>query len=73
MSAAPKTLDVRLYYDFASSLCFVAHRVLERMQEIGMPLLVHAEITDPDVDIFMGKIGQPCACKHGLNKKYECV
>ncbi len=26
--------------------------VLERMQEIGMPLLVHAEITDPDVDIF---------------------
>ena len=26
--------------------------VLERMQKIGMPLLVHAEITDPDVDIF---------------------
>ncbi|HCH56287.1 MAG TPA: dihydroorotase [Rhodospirillaceae bacterium] len=26
--------------------------VLERMEEIGMPLLVHGEVTDPDVDIF---------------------
>lgn len=26
--------------------------VLERMQEIGMPLLIHGEVTDPDVDIF---------------------
>lgn len=25
---------------------------LERMQEIGMPLLVHGEVTDPDIDIF---------------------
>jgi dihydroorotase len=25
---------------------------LERMQQIGMPLLVHGEATDPDVDIF---------------------
>ena len=25
---------------------------LERMQEIGMPLLVHGEVTDPEVDIF---------------------
>lgn len=29
-----------------------AATVLERMTEIGMPLLVHAESTDPDVDIF---------------------
>ncbi len=28
------------------------HRVLERMAEIGMPLLVHGEVTDPEVDIF---------------------
>jgi dihydroorotase len=28
------------------------HRVLERMQRIGMPLLIHAESVDPDVDIF---------------------
>lgn len=28
------------------------HRVLARMQAIGMPLLVHGEVTDPDVDIF---------------------
>ena len=26
--------------------------VLERMTDIGMPLLVHGEVTDPDVDIF---------------------
>ncbi len=26
--------------------------VLETMQEIGMPLSVHGEVTDPDVDIF---------------------
>ncbi len=26
--------------------------VLEVMQEIGMPLLLHGEVTDPDVDVF---------------------
>jgi dihydroorotase len=26
--------------------------VLERMQELGMPLLVHGESTDPEVDVF---------------------
>ncbi len=26
--------------------------VLERMSEIGLPLLVHGEVTDPDIDIF---------------------
>ncbi|MBF0249620.1 MAG: dihydroorotase [Alphaproteobacteria bacterium] len=28
------------------------HGVLERMEEIGMPLLVHGEVTDPAVDVF---------------------
>lgn len=28
------------------------HPVLERMQRIGMPLLIHGEVTDQDVDIF---------------------
>jgi dihydroorotase len=28
------------------------HTVLDRMQAIGMPLLVHGEVTDPAVDIF---------------------
>ncbi len=28
------------------------HRVLERMQRIGMPLLLHGEVTDHGVDIF---------------------
>ena len=27
-------------------------RVLERMQKIGIPLLVHGEVTDPAIDIF---------------------
>jgi dihydroorotase len=28
------------------------HRALEAMQRIGMPLLVHGEVTDPEVDVF---------------------
>jgi len=28
------------------------HDVLEKMQEVGLPLLLHGEVTDPDVDIF---------------------
>jgi dihydroorotase len=28
------------------------HAALEKMQRIGMPLLVHGEVTDPEVDIF---------------------
>jgi dihydroorotase len=28
------------------------HRVLERMERIGMPLLIHGEVTDPAVDVF---------------------
>ena len=31
---------------------FALRGVLERMQAIGMPLLVHGEVTDRDVDIF---------------------
>ena len=31
------------------SRCF---RALERMEEIGLPLLVHGEVTDPAVDVF---------------------
>ncbi len=27
-------------------------RVFERMEEVGMPLLIHGEVTDPEVDIF---------------------
>jgi dihydroorotase len=28
------------------------HPVLEAMQRAGMPLLIHGEVTDPDVDVF---------------------
>ncbi|MGH8705464.1 MAG: dihydroorotase [Burkholderiales bacterium] len=31
------------------SRCFHA---LERMQELGLPLLIHGEVTDPEVDVF---------------------
>jgi predicted DsbA family dithiol-disulfide isomerase len=30
----PERLDVVLYYDFASSLCYIAHRVMERMAPV---------------------------------------
>ncbi|HJV81114.1 dihydroorotase [Noviherbaspirillum sp.] len=33
----------------ALSKCY---KTLETMQELGMPLLVHGEVTDPEVDIF---------------------
>jgi dihydroorotase len=28
------------------------HPVLEAMQQVGMPLLIHGEVTDPDIDVF---------------------
>ena len=28
------------------------YKTLEMMQEVGMPLLVHGEVTDPDIDLF---------------------
>ncbi|MBC7857663.1 MAG: dihydroorotase [Burkholderiaceae bacterium] len=28
------------------------HKTLEAMQEVGMPFLVHGEVTDPEIDIF---------------------
>ena len=28
------------------------HRVFETMQDIGLPLLIHGEVTDPAVDVF---------------------
>lgn len=40
-NSAHGVTDIRLIYG-----------VLERMQQIGMPLLVHGEVTDPAIDIF---------------------
>lgn len=31
---------------------FALDEVLETLQRIGMPLLIHGEVTDPDIDIF---------------------
>ena len=28
------------------------YKTLEMMQEVGMPFLVHGEVTDPDIDLF---------------------
>jgi dihydroorotase len=38
----------------ASGVTAIANirRALERMQKVGMPLLVHGEVTDPEVDVF---------------------
>ena len=38
----------------ASGVTDIAHirPALARMEAIGMPLLVHGEVTDPDVDVF---------------------
>jgi dihydroorotase len=42
-------------------------RVLETMAEIGMPLCVHGEVTDHDIDIFdreavfIDRFSSPCA------------
>jgi predicted DsbA family dithiol-disulfide isomerase len=42
MGEAPAVLAVRVHYDFASSLCYVAHRVMQRMggtlAELGIAL-----------------------------------
>ncbi len=36
----------------ATDLLGKCSQVLEAMQRVGMPLLVHGEVTDPDVDVF---------------------
>ena len=40
----------------ASGVTNITHaaKALERMQELGMPLQIHGEVTDPDIDIFDG-------------------
>jgi predicted DsbA family dithiol-disulfide isomerase len=42
MGERPRVLRVRVHYDFASSLCYVAHRVMQRMEgalgELGVAL-----------------------------------
>lgn len=50
------------------------HDVLEAMSECGMPLLVHGEVTDPDVDVFdrekvfIERILSPMMVRHGRLK-----
>lgn len=54
--------------------------VLERMERIGMPLLVHGEVTDPDIDIFdrervfIERVLQPLLADHpGLRVVMEHI
>ncbi len=54
--------------------------VLEVMAEIGMPLLVHGEVTDPEIDIFdrekifIERILEPVLARHqGLRVVFEHV
>lgn len=54
--------------------------VIEKMEEISMPLLVHGEVTDPDVDIFdreavfIDRVLQPLLDRHpGLKVVFEHI
>lgn len=54
--------------------------VLERMEDIGMPLLVHGEVTDPDIDIFdrenvfIHRVMEPMLARHpGLKVVFEHI
>jgi dihydroorotase len=54
--------------------------VLERMERIGMPLLIHGEVTDPEVDIFdreavfIERVLSPLLARHpGLKVVFEHI
>jgi len=54
--------------------------VLECMEDIGMPLLVHGEVTDPDIDlfdrehVFIGRVMEPMLNRHqGLKVVFEHI
>jgi dihydroorotase len=52
--AAAKLYPAHATTNSASGVTDIARvgPVLERMAQIGMPLLVHGEVTDPDIDVF---------------------
>ena len=52
--AACKLYPANATTNSAAGVSDIRHldRVLDRLQNIGMPLLVHGEVTDPEVDIF---------------------
>lgn len=54
--------------------------VLERMSDVGMPLLVHGEVTDSDIDIFdrenvfIHRVMEPMLARHpGLKVVFEHI
>jgi dihydroorotase len=51
---AAKLYPANVTTNSASGVTDVANLrpALERMQAIGMPLLIHGEVTDPDIDVF---------------------
>jgi dihydroorotase len=52
--AAAKLYPANATTNSASGVTDIAHTypALEAMQRIGMPLLIHGEVTDPDIDVF---------------------
>jgi dihydroorotase len=52
--AAVKLYPARATTNSAAGVTDVAktYRVLERLAAIGMPLLIHGEVVDPDIDVF---------------------
>ena len=55
------------------------HKVLERMQAIGMPLLVHGEVTSADIDIFdreavfIDRVLQPQGVAVVIEASHQCM
>lgn len=54
--------------------------VLERMEDVGMPLLVHGEVTDADIDlfdrehVFIKRVMEPMLARHqGLKVVFEHI
>jgi len=54
MGERPRTLHVRVHYDFASSLCYVAHRVMQRMEGALGELAVSLAWTPLDLARLVG-------------------
>jgi predicted DsbA family dithiol-disulfide isomerase len=54
MDGAPATLRVRVHYDFASSLCYVTHRVMQRMDAVLAELGIALAWTPLDLARLVG-------------------
>ena len=69
----PTPLKIPLYYDFASSLCYVTHRVLERMAEDLFMLNLDFEWKPIDLAQLLGwRRGVPIPADRARNVQRVC-